>query len=886
VYPNKGTTFGEQQVWPLGDSTTCQTLPGLDVVVSASAKYYFQGSDSSSYIGIKQSLVDFNGDGYLELLSAPLSVSSVTNDIYFIRYQKDRQTGAWAFDLPGLSEPCDVHAHMCEWVSIPKSYKDRGVKTWVQTAICSLSADGQPCHRVRQVQSGSGVTTALSYGLPETAQMPFPAWAVTVHDRHDVATDVHRTTFIESSNPVYDAVRREFRGFALVQEDMGAGPTLRVTHEFRQGEYDQGVEVKTSTYTIPADPREGPPTLVQSITRTPLTETYSVTGRRWTRIKDEWTTVFDPGGFQRDTLRMWDHDIAHGLITELRTKGDPAGLDERVDRYEYEVVDTPELYVVREKRRARMDHVGVLSAETKWLYDGQCADAAALLTQGKACSETVWRGNGAPAAETLFAYDTLGRLESVKDPDKIPTTITYVGDSAHEATRTDALGHLVTYAEHDAISGEAGLVCGPQKDTAGNARCDRTTFDAYGRPTQVKKGLLPQGAATYTMAVVSEIEYFDTASAGKPRSVRATQYPDHLDSTPKRVTEINYDGDGRVIRIGQTVHGGWSGRYFGYDWFGNLSRALLPVAEAPGAGYQPPAALQGPHCRPACIAGYTYWHDALQRPVRSQNPSGESVEVKYRGPEIWIQDARTYVTRYGLSTFDDIVSREQTVKGTSLKESFKYDSSGRLSRATDADLAEYGYVYYGDGSLYRADLPGGSWTYTRTPGGRLQKTVTPDGATIELVLDAIGRPATRTVTPGKGACSGGQPLVEQYSYDSDSTQIGRLTGLSQRGWKLLAMHYDAQGNLDEKSLSAPGLPSLSYMKQFNALNEIVGVGFPSGRTVSVGYDEAGLVRTLTGTSPGALSATIDYALDGKPAQVDGRLTSAEETAVAYAESHS
>ncbi len=867
VYLNTGTSFTSRQPWPVLSSSTCSEHPGLGNVVSAPAKAYYSNSDSDTYVGVKQAILDFNGDGQIEIVTVPFSISTLESGVYFMRYKQSIGTSKWILDLPGYKYD-DLTG---KYYSILKP--PQGTDSLFATKWCLLCGKAEPTHRLEQVSAGNGVTTSLVYGFPKTYQSstPFPIWAVTVVDRYDLATDDHRQTYLNSCNPKYDHVRREFRGFESVFEDQG---NLRIIwHKYRQGEYDQGIEYEKAIYDYGNN-------LLQANHFGISTTTYSNPLCRWAMKSDEWKTVYDPDGSSVETWTHYTYDTNHGQIKKISYNGyEDENDDQRVHKFDYYILETNDNYMVRKKRETRENWHGVKANQTEWQYDTQCTNPSAPLSKGHLCAKIDWRGMGGASAKTSFTYDSMGRLDSVTDPDQIKLTYDYYGQTSHRKSETNLLGHKVLYQWYDKFSGQPRRICGPQSDNSGALRCDRTEFDLYGRPVEIYKAVNDHNTGNYNTVRVSKLTYVDKASLLKPTHVTAVHDPDPLTGKmPKREVEVYYDGEGRVIKHGYSAGAKWAANYYAYDWFGNLFRAWLPLSEVAGTGFKRPAL--GPHCSPVCISGYSYKHDLLNRPIQTYGPDGIETTVEYRGPEVFVKDPRGNTTRYQISAFGEIIAVEQDVGGHKLKSEFTYEAASRITKVIDPDGAFYEYSYYGDGLIHEAKLPTspyvyqpGVWTYHRTPGGRVKIAEDPNKSIVEYQYDALGRPAKRHLFSGKGICMSGLDQAEDYYYDKDSSQLGYLNRVQSDKY-LLTMEYDAQGNLENKELSDLALGvKLKYSRKYSALGDMVSTTYPKGRVVSFDYDNAGRVDYISDSGKGKLNATLNYYVDGRLESISGSMGS-------------
>lgn len=863
VYLNTGDSFTPLQAWDIGPFNTAldptkyshDWPPNLVTVVKDEAKGYYEDSDSDEYIGVKQMLLDIDGDGQVEFLTVPYSYSTMDPSYYFTKFMK--VYGRWEIEVPGMFYEPDTPG-----VALALGNPPQGFDHWWTREWFVLGAQARPVHKLSEVRSGIGVATKLAYGFPYTRQSstPFPVWTVTTVNRHDAATDDHRTTYIESWNPLYDPVRKEFRGFSSVKENQG---DLRVIfHEFLQGEYDQGAEKLTMIKEIkPADLGN----MLKVTGRKDKTIDLG-NGRKYVYFESIKSVTYNPKEHSPvESLVEYVNDPKHGVSKEIRyyecDQNHLATVLDRIDNFDYAIKDTQERYIVRKKRQTRTNRHGNKATEIEWYFDDQCTSPGTPLKIGRPCSECVWRGTSVPPAVTRFEYDDLGRLTEKVDPDGVFVKFAYHGHTPNLKSMRNPLGHKIFFDDYDVFSGQASHTCGPQSDAHGNLRCDESTYDLYGRPKKIRKAI-DSISGGYKTVTVTRFDYRDAGSLLSPPYVLGTYYPKGLqEESPGRMVKLYYDGSGRIIKHASSYGSGWSARYFAYDWFGNLSKAWLPLFESYETGFARP---------PLKSAEYSYYYDLLSRPYRSDGPDGLELSLRYLAGEVFVSDARNNTTRYTLSSFDEIKNIEQTVRSQTVRSSFIYDAAGRLNAATGPDGMDYTYGYYGDGTLQVASFAGAGWLYERTAAGRLNVLKT-GGSRVEHKYDKAGRLEERSVIPGSGVCTSTEEYLERFFYDSNSKLIGRLTGVQGKDYKY-EMSYDALGNMTFKKLTdLKSLQSLSYEKGFNSLGELETIKYPSGRAITFEYNNAGYLSHVSDNGAGSLSATFGYYVDGKIEFITGQV---------------
>jgi YD repeat-containing protein len=210
----------------------------------------------------------------------------------------------------------------------------------------------------------------------------------------------------------------------------------------------------------------------------------------------------------------------------------------------------------------------------------------------------------------------------------------------------------------------------------------------------------------------------------------------------------------------------------------------------------------------------------------------------------------TYTTTYGYDALDDLTSV------TAMQSrSFSYDSLKRLYSATNPESGTISYTYDASGNVG-----------TRSSLRSLTATMTYDG---------MNRILTKQFSDAGSASP--TPWIA-YSYDQGGSAVNALGHPTQVqsaqttvSWGTLPQitrsysAFDKLGRVTASSQSmAAGAPPYTYSYAYDLAGEMTSEGYPSGRTLAMGYDVAGRPASVAGTLN---AATTNYAtLPSDPTQ--------------------
>lgn len=327
---------------------------------------------------------------------------------------------------------------------------------------------------------------------------------------------------------------------------------------------------------------------------------------------------------------------------------------------------------------------------------------------------------------TTFMYDELFRAKGMKDPLGKETSVAYdaVGNIV---ISLDRFGRRIEMA-YDALNRPARTVYADSIITL--------TYDAAGRRTRVDDSQSGFGTWTYDDAnrMLSETT---------PQGTVAYQYNianQRASMTPaaRAAVNYNYDAAGRL----QTITRGAETFTYNYD---TLSRVI---------------SLQRPN-------GVTtsYFYDSVNRLARIAHAPGlPPASLNAPTPADAIEDLR-----YGYNADSEIASITSLVSTTQIPTSKSAMPADAANRITQFGPTQYAYDDHGQ-TISKTDTQGTS-QYNWDARGRLAGVNLPGGQTVTYSYDALGRRATRSVSPNTGA-----PDTTSFLYDGVDVVLDRNSG--------------------------------------------------------------------------------------------------------------
>jgi RHS repeat-associated protein len=459
-------------------------------------------------------------------------------------------------------------------------------------------------------------------------------------------------------------------------------------------------------------------------------------------------------------------------------------------------------------------------------------------TSSGGCGEVQSITDAAGHVTTFVSYSGLGQPLTKTDPNGVPTTLTY--DARQRLTSSKVATEATSYAFYP-----TGLL---QRVTLPDSSSIQFTYDGAQRVTQITDG------------------------AGS-----SVQYT--LDSTGNRTAESAYDPSNTLSRtlsrkynalneLSQVIGAAGNAAVtttLGYDNQGNLTSSNEPLSRNIGNQY-----------------------DALNRLTQITDPAGGIIQFAFDANDnlAGVVDPRSLATSYAHNGFGDLTRQVSPDTGTAIN---TYDSGGNLQTATDARgaVATLGYdalnrltsVAYTIGGTTDQTI---SLFYDSGTNGKGRLTgAADDNHSMSWSYDSLGRVTNKSQTIN--APPGPSPITYSVGYAYTN---GNLTSISIPGFGPVVYSYNSNHQVTGVTLNGATVISNVLYEPFGPVrgwtwgNGTTEVrlhntdGNPSLLTgiesVSIGYDNAFRIQSITNSTNNALSWAYGYdSLD--------RLTSASKS---------
>ena len=421
------------------------------------------------------------------------------------------------------------------------------------------------------------------------------------------------------------------------------------------------------------------------------------------------------------------------------------------DWHEPTLVGTPEGKVVGREYDGRGNLVRLTHAdggEETWEYDGDNRTTAHTGTDG---------------LREEWAFDAQGRLAAYKGPDGATAAYEYAGDGGRPSA--------VDYGDGRRLELRYGVLGLPASVTDERGRCERFTFDAYGRQT----------AQAHADGTRTEWR--------RDRMGRVVRYA----APGRRTLSIDYDAyDNPVeVRSGNAV---WT---MGYTPMGSLRRLVRRTA--------------GMHT----VSALEYGYDAYDRLAWVENERGERYTFE-RDPNGEVIAERGFdgrERRYGRD-MDGTVLVTHLPDGTTIHH--QHDLAGRLTYSRYPDGSWEAWEYDRAGRLCKASNPHGETVFERDALGRIIREIQ-NGHTVEHCYDSrsrlihtlsdLGVDITHSyddtgLPESVKAIVQGMPHPWEARLQHD--RLGRETLRTMTGGVACAMQYDGVGRPSRQSVIRGG----------------------------------------------------------------------------------
>ncbi len=875
---------------------------------SPRAEWVSRSTYPSDYTSARWELMDFDGDGLVDLLENQPSGDPVTGEITGYAWSVYRNPAS-PF-ATGSNTPDVVRTRPNLMVAMMNGI---GGETMLEyTSVAQMGVRG--C-----VYSSQGVAESGNC-------VPFAYWAVTHKETLDVFSSlVYRTgepaiEMYAYSDGYYDAREREFRGFGLVWRTDALGMTRAVEYhqdDARKGLVHDAYELgnpgcawnpgglaggcnpydvlMSHTHVEWPEATEGSslPVLVQSEVTTPfelpaaggapiaradLTKSaeylYDSYGNVRTKTVEHTTTEFSvSSGPQERLVRTTTH-----TDYEIDAQSDSNGL--------------PLVYNVSRPLSVRTleDGVGPV-AQRKFIYKN------GLLRRTSICAS--WDANGECTSggwsNTEYRMNKDGLLKASRTPLRGTRRIRYGRNRLYPSDLKDE-AKLETEEYHDLRHGKV-------RRTVGIDGSEHITkYDGLGRPLEIWGPDLVGRDASFLEIAHSYVEpYIDPADLGASRPGYVLR-----EAAGEPPVATFYDGSGGVIatKTLRQTDAGQRALVAGVSISNGIGQRLRTAVPFDSGEADPPAGFSAlPTSLIADVPGWTdYFYDAVTgRVTETRLPAGERFVENREVPGVRASADAEFSAdpskgRVRIEFFDggnrkvgsefcsvlptSAVLSDGCPQGALLeKTSYAYDGLGRVTEVVQHRVENPGesFVktlnrYDGAGNkIYVFDVDSGEWFYEYNGTGGLKRSISPNGDIVDYEYDKAGR--IQAVVEHAG--SGGQ-RVTNYRYVRRGNGAGQPDSIaidSNHGYRLLkTFGYNARGSVISVRMQTHSVSegdeydsdhTVSY--GYSLPNRLISATYPDGQggveTIVTGYNTNGDPVSLISAEPGGRVYVADTEYD-------------------------
>ncbi|MCP4125690.1 MAG: hypothetical protein GY753_01345, partial [Gammaproteobacteria bacterium] len=636
----------------------------------------------------------------------------------------------------------------------------------------------------------------------------------------------------------------------------------------------------------------------------------------WPRLDSTTTSLYDKDGLNPVSQQTrYEYNSSqqgggqYGNVTDEKVYDGDGALYRHISRDYYPADDIANnRYIVnRIAEEKLLDSSGVCQGQSRMLYDNASGHNSYTSPPSDGFLHEVWHagyGQSAGAGcdtnwlrQSLLSYSDSGNLESETTANGSVTTTTY--DSTFDTyptgtTVTPGPGGGVTlatqyryYGINQAVGG-SGLVGQLQEIEDANGAITRSSYDAFGRLTELRRP-----GADFSHPATETYAYSDTSPFQVKHGLRDDNNGDAHPSATYLYDWIYHNGLGQALQTQVEADlSGVSGQHTvvdnDYDAMGRLEWQSIPYAITP---------LDESYHTPQTQPKTEYEYDSLGRAIAVTHTDNSSTRICYNNTQMAtiapngrlslserdslgrLISAKQFEGDYSSTPCDalnwqasayaeatyayDVFDRVRDVWGpdangdAALHTQIDYDALGRKTAMNDPDM--------------------GSWSYAYDSAGNLTRQTDATDNTLCYEYDGLNRLRYLRQDLAGGDCQWdwSQPDVEfrwlaSHTYDDDSggnKGIGRRTNLTDRSGNT-AWQYDKRGRVLEsvKIISAQPFSSTS---SYDSADRLTTLTYPDPdpddgddserETVSYSYNSQSLPDSVTGDNTYVQSTTYDEA---------------------------
>jgi YD repeat-containing protein len=313
-------------------------------------------------------------------------------------------------------------------------------------------------------------------------------------------------------------------------------------------------------------------------------------------------------------------------------------------------------------------------------------------------------------------------------------------------------------------------------------------------------------------------------------------------------TQLTYDLSGNLLRITQPDGGIINYRY-------DASSRLTKIADALGNWIQYTLDQSGNRITTKVV-------DSTGVLRKTQRSIYDDIDQLLQ----LIGSQNDRITRFAYDKLGNIKTQTDALNQTTNN---SYDTLSRLTQVGDAQQGITRYAYDAANNLTAITDPRGNITrYTYNAFGEQLQEISPDRGTLKYIYDAAGNRTSQTDARGVitryrydalnrliAIQYPNSSLNISFAYDQGKYGKGKLTKM-QNSTGVTAYGYDAQGNLVLETLTTAS-QTWTTAYSYDLANQLVGITYPSGRSVKYLRNQAGNITKVTSAQQGKTSVLAD-----------------------------
>ena len=254
-------------------------------------------------------------------------------------------------------------------------------------------------------------------------------------------------------------------------------------------------------------------------------------------------------------------------------------------------------------------------------------------------------------------------------------------------------------------------------------------------------------------------------------------------------------------------------------------------------------------------------YDTLGRLKNVIKPDNSQVTMAYSGNTVTVTDAAGKVRRCVKDSLNRITRAIEDPFGLNYQTDYTYDALDNLKRVTQ-NTQTRNFTYDTIGRMVQATIPeqDNPTSYSYDSNSNVVSRTNPRGIVTIYTYDPLNRIQTRTYQNDPA----NTPPVT-YSYDAPAVAYskGQLTQVSSSVSTYSYNQYDALGRIKQTTQTTNG-QSYSMNYEYDIGGNMISLTYPSGRTVTTTYDDAGRITSLTGQKAGEANKTYADSFDYTP----------------------